>query len=209
MRTDDLINSLSRSPQAEVLNPRALSARFGLAVAVPAALFLLAFGVRPDLISQMANPLIAVKTLLPLTVMGFAWWAVTRLARPGRVLRLSWGWALVVPVVVTAAFGMLGRPADLWFAEARPFYLGECIGLIILLSVVPAIIGLRLASRGASVRPRLTATFVGLAAGAGAAAGYSLFCTQDNPMFYVPWYGLAICVVTLATVRWGTRRLLW
>ena len=49
----------------------------------------------------------------------------------------------------------------------------------------------------------------GLAAGAGAAAGYSLFCTRDNPVFYVPGYGLAIGLVALLGAWAGRRILRW
>jgi hypothetical protein len=36
----------------------------------------------------------------------------------------------------------------------------------------------------------------GLGVAGGIAAGYSLFCVMDNPLFYVTWYGVAIAAVT-------------
>ncbi len=49
----------------------------------------------------------------------------------------------------------------------------------------------------------------GLVVGAGAATGYSFFCLQDNPLFYVTWYGTAIALSAVAGAWLGARRLRW
>jgi hypothetical protein len=49
----------------------------------------------------------------------------------------------------------------------------------------------------------------GLAVAAGAATGYSLFCVQDNPLFFVTWYGAAIVIVAGLCALAGGRVLRW
>ena len=74
---------------------------------------------------------------------------------------------------------------------------------------LPLWVVLRLAARGAPTRPALTGTLAGLVVGSGAAAGYSFFCLQDNPLFYVTWYGTAIALTMIAGAWLGARRLRW
>jgi len=50
--------------------------------------------------------------------------------------------------------------------------------------------------RGASAAPMRAGAMAGLGVAGGIAAGYSLFCVMDNPLFYVTWYGVAIAAVT-------------
>jgi hypothetical protein len=38
---------------------------------------------------------------------------------------------------------------------------------------------------------------------------YATHCTEDSPLFYVTWYGLAITGVTLAATLIGARVLRW
>nr|MCU0911860.1 DUF1109 domain-containing protein [Paracoccaceae bacterium] len=53
----------------------------------------------------------------------------------------------------------------------------------------------------------------GLAAGIGgsglSATLYALHCTEDSPLFYVTWYGLAMAGVTVASTLIGARVLRW
>jgi hypothetical protein len=49
----------------------------------------------------------------------------------------------------------------------------------------------------------------GLAGSALSAAVYALHCTEDSPLFYVTWYGLAIAGVTLVSTLIAARSLRW
>ena len=49
----------------------------------------------------------------------------------------------------------------------------------------------------------------GVAAAGGATAIYSLFCTEDSPLFYVVWYGTGIGIVTALGALIGGRALRW
>ncbi|HBT01009.1 MAG TPA: hypothetical protein DEB47_14365 [Citreicella sp.] len=69
--------------------------------------------------------------------------------------------------------------------------------------------GLALLRRGAPTRPVLSGALTGLAASAGTAAGYALHCTEDSPLFYVSWYGLALCLASALGAWLGHRHLRW
>jgi hypothetical protein len=42
-----------------------------------------------------------------------------------------------------------------------------------------------------------------------AACGYSLYCVQDNPLFFLTWYGVAILIAMAAGAAIGGRLLRW
>ncbi len=85
----------------------------------------------------------------------------------------------------------------------------ECLGLQASIGVIPVTVAVRLLSRGAVASPKFAGTVAGFVAGTGTAAGYSLFCTRDNPLFYLLWYGVAIAVATLVGRYLGSRWLKW
>jgi hypothetical protein len=63
--------------------------------------------------------------------------------------------------------------------------------------------------RAAPVRPGVTGALLGLAVGAGVAAGYALYCTEDSPLFFMLWYSLAIGIVAGCGAILGLRFLRW
>jgi hypothetical protein len=211
MNTDDLIADLAAEPPPPRFRPAVLAGRIVAAVLLPVALFLAALGTRADLAHAWANPVVPLKTALPLMLCVLALGALLRLARPEAQARALLR-GLALPLLVAGglwiwAFATL--PPAARFAELGLFSLSECLGLIVLLAVLPAAVALRVMRRGAPQRPMLSGALAGLAAGAGAATGYSLFCTQDNPLFFVTWYGVAIAVVTIAAALVGRRLLRW
>ncbi|MFD1881195.1 NrsF family protein [Paracoccus pacificus] len=50
---------------------------------------------------------------------------------------------------------------------------------------------------------------VGLASGTAAAAGYTLHCAEDSPLFYVTWYGIAIALAAIIGAVLEHRFLRW
>ena len=134
-----------------------------------------------------------------------------RLTRPEARLGLI-PLAYALPVGLAAALwigAFVLRVPDQRFAEVGMASLAECLGGVLTLSAVPAIAALRILRKGATSHPRLSAALAGLTAASGAAAGYSLFCTRDNPLFFVTWYGLGIVIVTLLAARYGKPLLEW
>lgn len=84
-----------------------------------------------------------------------------------------------------------------------------CLVSIPLLAILPVASILGMLRHGASTTPRLASMVAGLAGGGVAAAVYALHCTEDSPLFYVTWYGLAIAIVTIAASLIGPRFLRW
>lgn len=211
MTTDDLLARLARDPPTPPLQPLRMAAGIILAVALPVAMFLLLFGTRPGLAVAWANPVVPFKTLLPLVTCGLSLVLLLRLARPeARPGLMPLGYLLPGALALALWIGAFtGLEPARRFADVRPASLAECLGVILLLSAVPAVLALRILRRGASTRPALSAAMAGLTAASGAAAGYSLFCTRDNPLFFVTWYGAAVLIVTLVTARAGARQLHW
>lgn len=210
MNTDELILTLAQKPASPPLSQGRIGiwvlAVTGLCIAV----FLTLFGVRDGFPALLMQPLIAAKTLLPALACLLALPVLLALLRPeGRAGDLP---RLLVPLAIAAGLWGLGfalRPAAERFADATLFSVVECVGLILVIGAVPLGTAMRLLQRGATVRPVLAGALAGLVVGAGAAAGYSFFCLQDNPLFYVTWYGVAIALLTGAGAVMGWRWLRW
>lgn len=212
MRTEDLIAELAASgPAPAPLNPAGLGARMLAAVAAAAGLFLLVAGPRDHLGAALEEPLVLTKTLLPALLATIALPLALRLARPGADLGARALWlalpAGIALILWIASYAATAAPAR--FADVTPPALAECLGLIVVIAALPAAFALHLMRRGATTRPRLTGALTGLAIAACAATGYSFFCTQDNPLFYLTWYGTAIAVVSAAGAALGGRWLAW
>jgi hypothetical protein len=130
-------------------------------------------------------------------------------ARPeGRVLL----WVLALPAgLALLLFGMraLSVPEGQLVRELVGQAAVPCLVSIPMLSVVPLAVGLWLLRRGAPTRPVVSGALVGLAVSAGSAAGYALHCSEDSPLFFVVWYGLAIAISTTAGALAGHRLLRW
>lgn len=211
MHTDDLIARLAAQPAPKPLSRPRLGGAMALSMLAPVAVFLLVLGTRHNLAAAWSNPVVPFKTLLPLLICGLSLALVLRLIRPeARVGAAVWAYALPLVAAVAlwvAAFAQ--RPPATRFAEVGVFSLAECLGSILVLAVVPVVVMLRMARRGATTAPTLSAALIGLTAASGVAAGYSLFCSRDNPLFFVTWYGAAILIVTGVSALAGRRLLRW
>lgn len=211
MKTDDLIARLATEAPPAPLRDGRLALWIGLSIAAAVVVFLTLLGTRPNLGLAWENPVVPVKTFLPLALCLLSGALLLHMARPeARIGRLLWLYAIPggIALVMWVTTFLMRPPAER-FAELGMFSLSECLGLIPLISIVPTILVLRLMRQGASASPRLSATLAGLTAASGSAAGYSFFCTRDNPLFFLTWYGVAILVVTLAATWFGRRILAW
>lgn len=211
MKTDDLIAHLAQLPPAPALSDRRRAALVLACTAAVAGVFLGIMGVRADLGAAWGNGVVMVKTALPALLFLAGLRAVMQMARP----------VADVSVAQRAAAGIAALAALLWlwsfaalppaarFAEVAALSLSECIGLIVALALLPLAALIALLRQGATLAPRKSAFLAGVTAGAGAAAGYSLFCVQDNPLFFVTWYGVAIFLCGAIGALVGTRALRW
>ena len=211
MKTEDLIAALAADtrtgpPPGVVLWP-------ALAVALVAAIVALgaSLGFRGDLLQSLAEPIAAMRYVLTavLGILGVRLALV--LARPeGRSVARIWP----VAVPVAAALALLVWAYVSTPAEGRQMALvGKtmvtCLVTIPLLSVLPVAAILLALRRGATTAPALAGFAAGIGGSGLAAMTYAMHCTEDSPLFYVTWYGLAIAGVTLASTLIGSRTLRW
>jgi hypothetical protein len=211
MKTDDLIRALS----ADTVRQPALRTTLvmglvpALAICLLAVWFLLGF--RADLLTALVTPVSLARILLT-GILGIAAVRLALLlARPegGQVARL---WPLAA--VAAAALGLLAWAYVATPAEARQMAtvgktMTTCLVAIPLLSVLPVATVLYVLRQGATTAPLRAGFVAGLAGSGFAAAIYALHCTEDSPLFYVTWYGLAIMGVTLISTLIGARVLRW
>lgn len=209
LSTENLIRRLAASPPPTRLSaPLAAGSMLG-AVGLAVGLFLLMAGPRADLLPALANPAMWAKLALPMALAIPALMLALRSARPGAALRLR---VLAIPVAAALALfvaRLVQTPPD----QILPGILGSsaaaCLVSITALSAPAIALGLMLFRRGAALRPALTGGLIGLAASAGATAGYALHCNEDSPLFFTIWYGLAILAGTTAGSIAGRRLLRW
>ncbi len=212
MRTDDLIDALSRDP-VPVMPPVGTLLLRGLAVALPiaAALMLATIGVRDDLAESWNDGWFVVKLALVAFLAVAGWRAVRISATPqGRAplaLALAAGALLAVVLAGVTDIGMLG------LQDWRDRLVGEnavyCLISIPLLSLAPLAAIVHALRESAPSNPTLAGASAGLLAGGLGAVLYGLHCTDDSPLFLGVWYLSAIAVVTLAGALAGRRWLRW
>lgn len=206
--TEDLIRDLAAAPVPARFSPGvAVCGMAGLIVG-GLALYFAVFGLRPDLGSAWTHLPVQAKSIFPALMSLSAIWLVLRSARPeGRVLL----WPLAIPVLLALAmvlFRIAVADGPL-LSEAIGQTALACLASISMVSALPLALGIVLLRRSAPTQPVLTGALLGLAIGAGVAAGYALHCTEDSPLFFASWYGLAISIVGAVGAWLGHRFLRW
>ena len=207
--TEDLIRHLAARPVPGPFPGRLAVGGMAAAVIVALGLFWMVFGLRLDLVSAWSHLPVQAKTLLPLSLSGLAVWLALASSRPGRRLAL---WPLAIPVLLGVALvvrRLEQGPAATLLADTVGSTAFACLASITFMSALPLAAGIWALRRAAPTRPALTGALLGLAAGAGVAAGYALHCTEDSPLFFMSWYGLAIALVTSLGAVLGSRFLRW
>lgn len=213
MKTDDLIAELAASPGPartwRLRRDAVLAVSAGAAVALAA--FLLVLGPRPDLAEALRVPFTLAKTLLPLSAGALALALSLRAARPAARPGLSGGLIWAVPALATIL--LVASFLTTASADRLTVFLGHsiaiCLPAIVLLSLPVGGLLLVALRSGAPEHPARCGAFAGLAAAGLAAALYSTFCTEDQPLFYVVWYGLGMGLSTALGALVGARVLRW
>lgn len=211
MKTDALITALAADTRIERPLFGGLLLRLVPAIALAALAIYLSLGFRDDLLQSLASPLSVLRFVLTLALGLVGLRLALVLARPeGHGLARFWPLA----AVAAAALGLLAWAYLATPPEGRPMALvGKtmvtCLVTIPLLSILPVTAILISLRNGATTVPALAGAVAGVTGSGFAAMVYATHCTEDSPLFYVTWYGLAIMGVTVAAALIGSRVLRW
>jgi hypothetical protein len=207
--TEDLIDDLARRRPPPPFLPDRVATIVVTSVVAAVLSFWLTFGMRPDLPAALAAPIMLIKLALPLSLAALALWLALASARPGARAPAA---LLFIPATVALfLFGWRSAAVpdgQLW-SELVGQTAAACLVSISTLALLPIGLGLAALRHGAPTQPVLSGALMGLASGAGVAAGYALHCTQDSPLFFVTWYGLAMVITTTFGAIAGDRFLRW
>ena len=211
MKTDDLIRVLAAdTTPVRPLFPALLWAVFGPTVAL-GALFLWITGIRADLSAAFLAPVTTWKWILPACIAAAGIGLARRLSRPGafpgRLQAFLWSALAIGVVLVSAQMAVL--PAGQWAEAAKGQTRGICLTSIIGIGLPGLAAALVILKRGATTRPHLAGMAAGLGSAGVSATLYALHCNQDDPLYFVTWYGAAIAILGLAGALLGTRVLRW
>ncbi len=207
--TAELIRQLAASPAPQPFRTGMVAGGMLAVLLMSLVAFWLVFGLRTDLAGAWLLLPVQAKTVLPLVLSVLALWFALASSRPDGQIVL---WPLAAPALLglLLVFQRLGQRAE---GSLLTEVLGQtafaCLTSITVLSALPLGLGIVMLRRAAPTRPAMTGALAGVAAGAGAVAGYALHCTEDSPLFFVVWYGLAICIVACCGGWLGHRYLRW
>jgi hypothetical protein len=210
MRTEDLINSLSRDA-APALPPvgAALMRSLLLALPVTALLFTWLFDIRMDALEALGEGWFALKLLLAAGA-GFVGWRLTRAsAAPGRMIPAILLAALIGAILLADVADLMMIGAEEWRERLVGDNAMTCLVSIPLLALAPLAASLWSLRDAAVTRPALAGAAAGLMAGGVAALFYGLHCTDDSPLFLSVWYVMAISLVAMAGAAAGRVALKW
>jgi len=208
METDQLIRTLA-ADSSHRARPVGIVLVLALLSAAPVsvAIFLLALGVRPDVMTAMHNPFFDLKFAVTLALAISAIALGLHLSRPETSLR-GWAWLLLIPAGLLVG----GIAGEMMLPQRLPMMtrlVGSnsrvCMTAIPLMSLpllAAALIGLR---HGAPSRPAVTGAIAGLLSAGLAGTLYASHCTDDSPLFVATWYTLAAALVAAIGALAGAR----
>jgi hypothetical protein len=211
VKTDQLIEMLSRGDEPRPKPSGAFRLALTLAVGLAAGVVLLVIGVgvRPDIGVAMMPVLmkagfaaLVAAIVLPLAV---------QLMKPGRPL----GWrlaaigvflALVAAATTIALMGeMPASRLQAWTGGAFPW----CLVLIPLLATPTAALLVWTLRAFAPTRLTLMGAAVGGLSGGVGAMAYAMYCPVDSVAFVTTWYSLGIAIAAALGALLGPRLLRW
>jgi hypothetical protein len=210
METEQLIRTLA-ADNPHPTHSVGFVLALGLLAAAPISflMFMMALGVRPDVMTAMHNPFFDLKFVVTLALAISAIAVGLHLSRPEVSLK-GRGWLLLIPVGVIAA----GIGSEMMMPQRLPMMtrmIGHnsrvCMTAIPLLSLpllAGALVGLR---HGAPARPAQAGAIAGLISAGLAATLYASHCTDDSPLFVATWYPIATAAVTAAGALIGAKML--
>jgi len=213
MNTDDLVTMLARGPGAESTNnpEYRFFAAIGWGALGATLLMAMLLGVRHDLADAVSRTMFWVKLGYVVSLAAAVLFALSRLSRPGaRVAGAALGVAAPILLIWSIAAIELAAAEP---AQVSTLVFGKtwasCPVLIATLAV-PSFVAMTWATKGfAPTRLRLAGGAVGLAAGAIAAAVYSLHCAEMSAPFLGLWYLAGLLIPGALGVLAGPLLLRW
>ncbi|TCR66424.1 DUF1109 domain-containing protein [Bosea sp. BK604] len=199
MQTEDLISLMSADnrPVDTGWLRRATWLCALAALSITAGLVLVTLGARHDLASAWMTPPVLAKALLGASVATIALALFQSSLRPG--LKPARRLPLVaIPVLLVAVWALLTlalAPPEQWSALTFGRYWRACLIAVPFYALLPLVLLLLLARRGAPVDGTLTGACAGLASAGLATVAYSLHCPDDTVPFLATWYTIAIAFV--------------
>jgi hypothetical protein len=211
MKTETLIAALAADSRTERPLPAVLWPLLALVLFMMVLIVWASLGLRSDLLQSLTQPVSVMRFALTaaLGVLGVRLALV--LSRPeGRgIARL---WPVAIPMAAALAlfaWAYVSTPAEGRQMALVGKTMTTCLVMIPLLSVLPVAAILATLRNGATTSPALAGFAAGLGGSGLAAMAYAMHCIEDNPLFYVTWYGLAIGGVTMLASLIGSRVLRW
>lgn len=211
MKTDALIRALAADKQIERPVGGLLLARLFFAIAIAVVALGLILGYRDDLLPSLGSPLSVMRFALTAALGVIGLRIALLLARPeGRGLTRLWPLAAVpamaLCLVIWAYFATPEEGRQMALVGKT---MVNCLITIPVLSILPVAAIISSLRGGATTVPALAGFVAGASGGGFGAMVYALHCTEDSPLFYLTWYGLAILGVTLVSTLVGARTLRW
>lgn len=213
MQTDDLITLMSASsrPVDTGWLHRATWLSAFAALAATAGLVLLTLGTRPDLAGAWTTLPVIAKALFGASIAAVALTLFQSSLRPGLkpARRLP---VVAIPLLVVAGWALLTlaqAPAEQWDTLIFGRHWQACLIAVPLYALLPLVVLLLLARRGAPVDGALTGACAGLASAGLATVAYSLHCPDDTAPFLATWYTLATAIVAVLGALILPRFLRW
>ncbi len=212
MKTDDFIALLAAGATPVEHNVPEKRFRSALSLSLPVAFAIMwGFGLRPDLLDVLGNPMLWAKLAFPGSVAAISLLWVVRLSRPGMPAgRLPSSLALpILGMALLAAWALVqAAPADRAALVMGTTW--RVCTLNIALVAAPVFAGSFWALKGlAPTRLALTGAVAGLMAGAAGAVVYALHCPELEAPFLLIWNGLGMLLPAALGAALAPRLLKW
>lgn len=210
MRTDDFVKLLAADArQTTSLRTSILLAALASGSVVCLA-FVALFGARPDLLSVMSNPRVAFKFAFAASVATAAVAYGLRALRPeDRSSGLVFGAPVLALLIIGAVADAATTPQSAWASAALGSAPLRCVGVIVVISLLPIAALLQAMRSGAPARPGVAGAAAGLGGGAIGAAVFALYCPNDSALFVAIWYVISLAIACALGAALGARRLAW
>ncbi|MBM3487109.1 MAG: DUF1109 domain-containing protein [Alphaproteobacteria bacterium] len=211
MSTERLIEALVADRDTPTITPaRAVWWSVAAGGVVAAIGFFLVLDVRPDLAAVLLSWRFLTKAAFVFALIGVAIGEVVARSRPDARPDLR-TWTLLPVAVLIAGIGgeVATQPAADLLGLGHGMHPITCLFFIAGLAA-PVFVALLVALRWtAPASPSACGAAAGVLAGAIGAALYSLYCTDDSPLFLATWYVLALMPLGLLGALFGGRLLRW
>ncbi len=213
MKTDDLISMLATgaAPVPAHVPTRRMGTALACGVLLAAAIMLLDYGVRADLLQAARDPMLWVKFAFPAALAATGFLVAMRLSLPGMRLGALPGTvlALLLALLLLGLVVLLNAPQEQRVALVLGKTWRSC-SLSIAFLATPVFLAVLWAMQGlAPTRPALAGASAGLLAGACATFVYAFHCPEMAAPFIAVWYGLGMLIPAAVGALLGPRLLRW